>query len=1169
MSTRAEFDATDEARRAAPSLLEAIGVRYEVDLERGLLLALAGQVEALLGAPAGRWLAPGGWAELVSPSDRARVQATLNRAGAGGTFDLAHEVIAANGATSAVRNVGRVTSAGRVEGLLLPAGPTAPGSAWPGLSASLLLKALDALVDPFILKDAAHRLLFVNRATCELMRIPREQFLARPVQELIAPETLAAFQAEDDRALASEAPTTIEVTLPDSTGQQHLILETKTSFSDDEGRRFVVAAIRDVSLRSRLERERERGSAFLAELLDTIADPIFVKDEQHRWVLINRAFCDFMGRPRAELMNHSDYDFFPREEADVFWAQDELAFRSGEVNENEEFLTDARGRRHIILTKKKAFTDTEGRRVVVGVIRDITERREAELALRQSEERFRTIFTQGPLGMAVLDLDLRLRRVNEMLCRMLAADEPDLVGRALRELTHSEDRSRGDDTSELLLSGDLAFQKSERRFLRRDGGVLWGSLTLSVICDLEGEPLHFLAMVEDVGERKRAEVALLQARDTALHSAQAKSRFLATVSHEIRTPLNAVIGMTSLLLDSPLAFEQRECVELIRSSGDALLTLLNDILDFSKLESDRMELERQPFDVRDCVEESLDLVAARAAEKGLELTYLVAPSAPARIIGDTTRLRQVLVNLLSNAVKFTDRGEVRLEVTSRPLEGRLHEVRFVVSDTGIGIPAERLQRLFLSFSQVDASTTRHFGGTGLGLAISRSLVELMGGRVDVHSVDGQGSSFVVSIVAAEEEAPPRLSPATDALAGRQLLVVASNATTRQLIVQQAGSWRMVARAAATPEEALAHLRDAAQLDVILLDRDLPGCAPDDVATDLRAARPGSSPPIVLLTPMGKAGSRRLRGLFQGQLTKPVKLGQLRALLVALLTGELQHAGAVVQRIDTELGRRAPLRILVVDDNVVNQKVAVRLLERMGYQADVAGSGMAALAAVHRQPYDLLLLDAQMPGMDGAEVARRIRRAFAEDRRPRLVALTADALHGDRERCLAAGMDDFVSKPVRVEELQAALLRCAEAPGRAAPEAAPEADPPVDPDVFDEEVFRRLRLLCPQGTEGAGLELYALLLADAPPTVEALREAVAAGDAPTVVRLSHGLRGSCANLGARAMLLVTARLEEQARAGELRDAPALLADLSDALERTRAAVAGRAGPTPGGDASPVS
>ena len=876
----------------------------------------------------------------------------------------------------------------------------------------------------------------------------------------------------------------------------------------------------------------------IERVLDAVADPIFVKDAAHRWVVLNRAFCELMGRPREALLGRSDYDFFPAAEADVFWAHDEVVLRDRVVDVNEEDLTDPGGVRRRISTKKAAFVDRRGRDFLVGVIRDLTERVQAERALRESEERFRAIFEQGPLGMALLDPELRVLRANLPLAQLLGHGDPGaLVGAALRALVHPDDRAEATDQA-LRLDRARAV-KRERRLLRADGSTVWTSITLALLGgDDDDDPGSFLAMVEDVSERRRAEDELRRARDEALEAASSKARFLANVSHELRTPMNAVTGLTGLLLETPLTPQQREHVEVIRSCGDALLTLINDVLDLSKAESQRMELEELPFDIRACVEESLDLVATRAAEKGLELGYLIDDAkVPARVVGDVTRLRQVLVNLLSNAVKFTTRGHVFVGVGGQPRpDGRL-ELRVAVEDTGLGVRPDRVARLFEAFHQGDPSTTRRYGGTGLGLAICRRLVELMGGKIDVESAEGRGSTFRFSVVVrpapgGEVEA----AAARAALSGRRLLVVDPNPSARLLVLRRVASWGVVARAAASGQDALELFEEGEGFDVVLIDRDVPDLAPAELARRLRA-RPRAAPVRLLLSaPVGRPPAEGVVAAFDGVLTKPVKVGQLATLLGSARAATASGPPAAAA-LDPGLGRAHPLRILVVDDNAVNQKVAGRILERLGYRADLAADGHEALEAMRRRDYDLVLLDVQMPGMDGLEVARQVHAEWPPGRRPRLVALTADAMPGERERCLVAGMDDFVAKPVHVQEIQAALLRCP---------PTPSADDPLDRGAFTQ--------LAGDLVERAWLvELVDTFLAEAPETLARARASVAGGDATALARALHGLRGSCKSLGARRLLALLEPLEAAARAGDLGGAPAGLDALSTALVATGAAL----------------
>jgi len=785
-------------------------------------------------------------------------------------------------------------------------------------------------------------------------------------------------------------------------------------------------------------------------------------------------------------------------------------------------------------------------------------RRQVDLAAESDELRFKLAAIVDSSDDAIISkrLDGTITSWNRGAEKLYGYRAEEVVGKHISLLVPTDRPDEVDDILAQIRRGEPVDHFETRR-VPKDGVTVPVALTISPIKNAQGEISGASTIARDISERER----LTAGRDAALDEAQVadrlKSEFLATMSHEIRTPMNGVIGMTGLLLDTELNPEQRDYAETIRSSGEALMTIINDILDFSKIEAGRLDLEIIDFDLRPVVEELVDLLAEPAQAKGLELVALISPDVPTHVSSDPGRLRQVLINLLGNAIKFTHQGEVVLRVGAAEAGDRDALLRFEIVDTGIGIAADKQDALFEPFSQADASTTRTYGGTGLGLAICKRIVALLGGEIGLRSRPGEGSTFwFTARMATPLEAAGAPLRALDDLRDLHVLIVDDNQTNRTILEHQVRCWGMRAGSAAAGADGLEMLRAAVAAgepyDIAILDMEMPGMDGLKLAREIHADAALARTPLVLLTCYAVRGSAKLarQARIDGYLTKPVRQSQLYDCLATVMGSGTQAAGLVTRHVLNEAQARARPRLLVAEDNTINQKLIVAMLSKLGYRADIVANGIEAVDAVFTIGYGTVLMDCQMPEMDGFRAAAEIRKREEGARRTAIIAVTAGAMAGDRERCLAAGMDDYITKPIKLDELDAALRRWTGG-HEGGPDVARE-DTAATAAPLDAARLETLRSLQQEDQPDVLLTLMGPFLEEAPSQISMLRAAVARDDADALASVAHSLNGSATNLGAVGMGAICLELEAIVRSGELRSGDDAVARLELELDRVIAA-----------------
>lgn len=700
------------------------------------------------------------------------------------------------------------------------------------------------------------------------------------------------------------------------------------------------------------------------------------------------------------------------------------------------------------------------------------------------------------------------------------------------------------DRSWLMRHGIVAFAGYPLIVERR----LLGVMTTHWAYPLTEEQRDALLSVADqialAVDYRRALHDLAQAKRDVVSAEESQIQFLANMSHELRTPLSAIVGVATLLVDTSLTSEQRQHADIIRISADALLSLVNDMFDLSKMQAGEIKVEDQAFDLHACVEETLDLLAPQANRKRLELVYSIDQRTPQRIYGDATRLRQVLMNLLANAIKFTRAGEVHVSVVTRAREQGLVEIKFSIRDSGIGIAQERLQRMFNPFGQTDAVTPQKSGGTHLGLAICKRLCEAMNATIDVESEINRGSTFAVTLVArpAATEPLPHLRVAQPRLLGRRVLIVDDNTTTRAVLRDQFKAWGMTSSDVGSLSEAFERLGQDSAYDLAVVDVNLSEEFSVNVTGELQRIHiTFASLPTILLASLADHGALKSRRGPMSVVTKPIKPAQLyNAVFEALSETTPRQATKSSSTVVVPLAERIPLNILLAEDYVINQQVASMMLDRLGYRCDIVPNGVEALVAMRRTRYDVVLMDVQMPVMDGYETTRIIWREWEPDERPFIVAMTASAMPGDRERCLDAGMDHYIAKPVRVDELRQALEIAASNIA-----ARRNADTTPSIEIFDPEPIEQLRQLGAMGDGGIANEIVQSFCIDTPRRIAVLRVAVDKRDFKQAELIAHSLKSGSGTVGARQLAALFAAIEDKAETGDLE----ALTTLVQTLDRT--------------------
>ncbi|MGB8167713.1 MAG: PAS domain S-box protein [Chthoniobacteraceae bacterium] len=1011
------------------------------------------------------------------------------------------------------------------------------------------------------IKDEEGRYLFMNKLMEERFGISPEEMLGRTDLDWLPPEA-ARLLGDNERAIIDTGEPSKFIELVANAGDETTEWQLQSfPIKTAEGRILVGGVGIDITRQKRAEQLIEEREAQTRDLFDEAPVALHELDAEGRMTRVNKTELTLLGYTDEEMLGRPVWDFIVEDDAANAVAA-EISGATPAESASRTFRKKGGGRVPV-LVRNKLLVDATGRsRGMRSTLQEISALKRIEEDLREAEEKYRSIFENAIEGIFQSTQEGSYMSVNPALAEIFGYASPDEM---MCSVTHIGrqlyvDANRRQQFAAIMAEkGSVKDFESEMR--RRDGTLIWVSERARAVRDIDGKLLYYEGTIEDITARRDAEGTVRRARDAALESVRLKSEFLANMSHEIRTPMNGIIGMAGLLLDMPLSPKQRDFAQTISTSAESLLTILNDILDFSKIEAGMLTFEEIDFDLTTVVDGSVELLATRAAAKDVELAALISSNVPVALRGDPGRMRQVLTNLVGNAVKFTAAGEVvvRVElIEDSALEATL---RFRVTDTGIGIPAEVQGSLFQAFVQADGSTTRKFGGTGLGLAICKQLVQQMGGEIGVESEVGKGSTFWFTAQLAKQTGKAALRTPRAELKHKRVLIVDDNATSRQILNHLTNAWGMANQQAATAFEAMTILGRAAArgqpFDAVVLDAEMPGRNGFDLARMIKSDPRLQAPKLVMLTPLDRRDDTELlrEAGVDAHLHKPIKQAALCECLISVLVGGRESrevmAGLVVlekQAPTTPPPSGADLRILIAEDNVVNQKVALHQLQKLGYLAHVVDNGRAALDALEISPYDLVFMDCQMPELDGYAATRELRQWERSGHKTWVVAMTANSLEGDREKCLAAGMDDYVSKPVKTENLQAAINRFL-----GLREIQTDARDHGKSAAIDLNAISSFRDLDELTGDDLLVKLIDVFLDNSPKIIAEARAALASHASPQLARAAHTLKGSCSNFGAERLRLACERLEQFANRGVLEGAEELLAAVEKDFSYVRVAL----------------